>query len=469
MLVKNAKKWYKVPQNLANKLIFEDIDMKGKSPDSQQLHIFNQRLEDLLNPMHSLYKLAKRIPWERLDNELSGFYPDKGRPSNPVRLMAGLLILKQIHNLSDESIIEHWVENPYFQFFCGEVFFQWKTPTHPTDLVHFRKRIGEEGIANIFQISIELHGKKAMEKEVLVDTTVQEKNITFPTDVKLYKKIIDHCLRIAKKEDLILRQSYKRTVKKFILAQRYRKHPKNFKKAITAQRKLKTIAGRLTREIERKLNKDKIVKYSQSIEIFNQILTQQQNSKNKIYSIHEPHVYCMSKGKEHKRYEFGAKASVVVTRDSGIVIGALSFTKNRYDGHTLPFALQQTEELIGKRPEVAIVDRGYRGKKIIDGTMILTPKPPGKQATQYEKQKARKRFRRRAAIEPIIGHLKSDYRLVRNFLKGSIGDSLNLMLSAAAFNFKKWMRDIPSFLFIFYMSFSRKNSRILIPLLYKNS
>ena len=124
MLVKNAKKWYKVPQNLANKLIFEDIDMKGKSPDSQQLHIFNQRLEDLLNPMHSLYKLAKRIPWERLDNELSGFYPDKGRPSNPVRLMAGLLILKQIHNLSDESIIEHWVENPYFQFFCGEVFFQ---------------------------------------------------------------------------------------------------------------------------------------------------------------------------------------------------------------------------------------------------------------------------------------------------------------------------------------------------------
>ena len=390
---------------------FEAKNMKGNSPDPSQLHLLKQPLENLINPKHPLCTLTKRIPWQEIEHHFSGLYANTGRPAKPIRLMVSLLILKQLYNLSDESMVDRWAENPYFQFFSGETFFQWNFPCHSTDLVYFRKRIGEEGVKKIFQVSIDLHGKKAKEKEVLVDTTVQEKNITFPTDTKLYKRIIDHCVGIAKKESISLRRSYRRTTKKLMLAQRFRGHPKNRKKARAAQRKVKTIAGRLVRELERKLPAASLGNYSQEIGIFQQILDQTKNSTNKIYSIHEPQVYCISKGKDHKKYEFGSKASIVVTKKSGIIVGAVHFSKNKYDGHTLPETLTQTTEFVGRRPTVAICDRGYRGKRTIDGTAIEIPKNLGKKATTYQKQKARKGFRRRAGIEPIIGHLKSDYRL----------------------------------------------------------
>lgn len=423
--------------------------MKGKSPDPFQLSLLPQRLEDLVNPRHPLYKLSNRIPWDDIEEHFSGLYHPSGRPAKPVRLMVSLLILKQLYNLSDESIVERWVENPYYQFFSGETLFQWEFPCHSTDLVYFRKRIGKKGVEKILKVSIELHGKKAHEAEVLVDTTVQEKNITFPTDTKLYKRVIEHCISIAGKEGITLRQSYKRTIKKLMLAQRFRNHPKNRKKALAAQRKLKTIAGRLIRELERKLPATSLLTYAQEIEIYNRILSQERKSKNKIYSIHEPQVYCISKGKDHKKYEFGSKSSIVMTKNSGIIVGAVSFSKNIYDGHTLPDALKQREALVGRRAKVAICDRGYRGKRVVNGTRIEIPKKPLKRASAYEKRKARKRFRRRAGIEPIIGHLKSDFRLLRNYLKGSVGDRINLMLAAAAYNFKKLMRQLLDYLFFF--------------------
>ena len=195
--------------------------MKGTAPDPSQLHLLRQRLEDLINPKHPLCKLAKRMPWQEIEHHFSGLYATTGRPAKPIRLMVSLLVVKQLYNLSDESVVERWVENPYFQFFSGETVFQWDFPCHPTDLIYFRKRIGEEGVQKIFQVSIELHGKKAHEREVLVDTTVQEKNITFPTDTKLYKRMIAHCVDIANKERITLRQSYRRTTKKLLLAQRF--------------------------------------------------------------------------------------------------------------------------------------------------------------------------------------------------------------------------------------------------------
>jgi len=265
----------------------------------------------------------------------------------------------------------------------------------------------------------------------------------------LHKKIIEQCRKIAEAEQIDQRQSYVRVVKKLVMAQRFRNHPKNKKKAIAAARKLKTIAGRMLRELERKMSEEQKQKYEETIELFNKILRQKQNDKEKIYSIHEPEVYCISKGKEHKKYEFGSKASVVMTKRSGIIVGAYSLEKNDYDGHTLPKALDQCEELRGLRPTVAIADRGYKGSSRIGETEIVLPKPPKKATNEYEKRKARARFRRRAAIEPIIGHLKTDYRLARNFLKGIIGDSINLMLAAAAFNFKKWMRKMKNFFSIF--------------------
>lgn len=434
--------------------------MKGKSPDPNQRNLLFQYLRDLLNPRHPLYRLAEKIQWGELDKHFSHCYDHTGRPAKPVRLMVSLLILKQLYNLSDESVVERWIENPYFQFFSGDTTFHWKFPVHPTDLVYFRKRIGEEGAKKIFQISIDLHGKKAREKEVLVDTTVQEKNITFPTDTKLYNRIIHQCVKIADEEGLVLRQSYRRTTKKLMLAQRFRNHPKNYKKAKKAERKLRTIAGRLVREIERKLPFEVYEQYKGKVKIFEKVLSQKRNSKNKIYSLHEPQVYCVSKGKDHKKYEFGAKASIVLTKNSGIIVGALHIPENKYDGHTLPEVLEQTEEVIGKRPKVAICDRGYRGKSRVGDTQIVIPKPPGKRTSDYEKRKARKRFRRRAGIEPIIGHLKSDYRLARNYLKGDLGDAINLMLAASAFNFKKLMKQLLDFLSTVFDPISKRTQHL---------
>lgn len=429
--------------------------MKGTLPNQEQLQFFSQPLENFLNPNNGLYQLSHKMPWEEIDDYFSKYYSHTGRPAKSIRLMVSMLILKQVFNLSDETVVERWVENPYFQYFSGEMHFQWELPFHPTDFVLFRKRIGEEGVKKILQISIDLHGDKAKEPEVLIDTTVQEKNITFPTDTKLYRKIINQCVRIAKVEGLELRQSYQRTVKKLILAQRFRNHPKNHKKAISAQRKLKTIGGRLVRELKRKLPESVLVNYLERIEIFEKVLDQKKNSKDKIYSLHEPQVYCMSKGKEHKKFEFGSKASIVVTKDSGIIVGAVHIPENRYDAHTLPETLAQTYELVGRRPKVAICDRGYRGKSFIEDTQILYPKPPRKKDTSYQKRKARARFRRRAGIEPIIGHLKLHFRLIKNFLKGSIGDSINLMLASAAFNFKKLLRELQYFLLFLQVRLSK--------------
>jgi IS5 family transposase len=419
--------------------------MKGKSPDHRQLDMFNQRLADQLNPKHPLYLLGNAIPWDELDHEFSELYSTVGRNAHPIRLMVGLLILKQLRNLSDESVVERWVENGYYQYFCGEAFFIWKFPCHPTDLVLFRKRIGEKGVEKILQISIELHGSKAKEQELLIDSTVQEKNITFPTDTKLYERISKKCVSIAAKESLKLRQTYKRTLKKLILAQRFRNHPKNYKKARKAAQKLKTIAGRLTRELKRKLPVDTFQHYSSLFDIFDRVLDQVRNSSRKVYSLHEPDVYCIGKGKAHKKYEFGAKASIAVTKNSGIIVAAVSHPENIHDSKTLIEVISQSSELRGQCPKVAICDRGYRGQSKVGETQILIPKPSGKKATPYQRQKARKRFRKRAGIEPIIGHLKSDYRLMRNYLKGTVGDSINLMLAAAAFNFKKWMREVHLF------------------------
>lgn len=245
------------------------------------------------------------------------------------------------------------------------------------------------------------------------------------------------------------------------MAQRFRNHPKNKKKAYASARKMRTIAGRVVRELEREVSEEQKQKYEKRLEIFNKILRQKKNDKEKIYSIHEPKVYCISKGKEHKKYEFGSKASIVITKKSGIIVGAYSLEKNEYDGHTLPKALEQCEQLRGLRPTVAIADRGYKGSTRIGETEIHIPKPPKKGTSEYEKKKARARFRRRAAIEPIIGHLKTDNRLSRNFLKGVTGDVTNVMLAAAAFNFRKWMRKLKNFFGLFYKNLESHIYRFL--------
>lgn len=429
--------------------------MKGKSRNQDQFNLLQANLRYMLNPKEPLYQLADTIDWDYFEREFSGYYIDFGRPAKPIRLMVSLLILKQLYSVSDDEVVEAWTQNPYWQYFSGMDVFQWKMPCVSSDLTHFRNRIGSEGAEKIFKNSIDIHGKSAREKEVIIDSTVMEKNITFPTDVKLYCKIIERCRKIAETESIVLRQNYRRVEKKLLLAQRFRHHPKNRKKARSAERKLKTIASRLLREIERKLT-EQSDEYAEFLERATQVLLQKCGDKEKIYSLHEPDVYCISKGKDHKRYEFGTKGSIVLTKKSGIIVGALNI-HNQFDGHSLPLVLEQTERLTKRRPKVAIADRGYRGEKQVGTTEIALPKAPAKRSANYEKQKARQRFRRRAGIEPIIGHLKSDHRMLRNYLKGSVGDDVNILLAAAAFNYKKRLRQLKSI----FVSFGLKVNNCL--------
>jgi len=399
---------------------------------------FYSTFEEQLSRRHPLYILAHQINWHQFEEAFKDLYcADNGRPAKPIPLMVSLLILKHIRNLSDESVVEQWAENSYYQYFGGMPAFVAAMPCEASELVHFRKRIGEAGIELILKESIRINGNDSNDDAVSVDTTVQEKNITFPTDAKLHRKIIKQCRGIAEKEQLPVRQSYSRTLKKLGIDQRFRHHRKNKGKAKKADRKVKTIAGRLVRELERNLAPGSM--YQNKLDLFKKVLAQKRNDTNKIYSLHEPAVHCISKGKEHKKYEFGNKVSIVHTQHSGVIVGAKSFRKE-YDGHTLEAALQQVKTLTGKMPRTASVDRGYRGITQVDDTHVQIPKPfNDKKQSKYKQQKLKKSFKRRAAIEPVISHLKTDNRLSRNFYKGIFGDNINVMLSAAAFNFKRMM------------------------------
>lgn len=415
--------------------------MIGKSAIQEQRNLFQPLLKEFIDMRHELVILANEINWKELAEHFSPLYSNTGTPAKPIRMMSGLLILKQLYDLGDETVIPAWISNPYMQYFCGEAHFQWQQPCDPSDLVHFRKRIGEKGIEKIFEQSIRIHGKQGRSEELNVDTTAHEKNITYPTDTKLRRKIIDKCVAIAKKENIELRQSYKFTVKECLLKGRFAHHPKRKKQARAAQRKIKTIASRLVRELYRKLPQEKVSQYESDLELFARVLAQQKNDSNKIYSLHEPTVSCIAKGKVHKPYEFGSKASIATTQNGNIIVAAVSFQGNPHDSKTLEKTLEQHERVTGVKAKSVNVDRGYPGPKTVRGVQIIRP-DSGNHHTPYQKQKMRTRFRRRASIEPVISHMKHQYRLLVNYLKGVEGDAINLMMSAAAFNFKSRINKI---------------------------
>ena len=419
--------------------------MQNKSMPSGQVSFLLPTLAEQLDPRQPLKQLAEAIPWSEFEGAFGKFYSEEGRPAKPVRLMVGLLLLKQMFNQGDETVVAAWVQNPYWQYFCGMSEFRWQLPCDPSDLVYFRQRIGEAGVQRIFKVSAQLHGDNAREKEVVVDTTVQEKNITYPTDSKLARKIIGRCWKLADGHGVKLRRRYRKAVRHGVRAQRWRQDPRKRKLAHRALRQMKVIAGRLLRELERKLPASARQEQASNFALYRRVLKQQPADRGKIYSLHEPQVYCLSKGKEHKKYEFGSKASVVMTQTSGVIVGAVAHEQNLYDGDALAPALEQTQAITGRVPRRAIVDRGYRGRKEVNGTEVLVPGKAKAGQSKYETGKMRARFRRRAAIEPLIGHLKAQYRLARCFLKGFVGDQVNLLLAAAAWNLRKWLRTVALF------------------------
>ena len=413
--------------------------MLGKiKPDLQQ-NLFKTRLTDLINLSHPLVKLADEVSWDKMELEFQNLYSEQGRPSIPIRKIAGLLLLKEMFKESDESVVERWIENAYWQYFTGEEFFQTKQPFDPSEFVHFRKRLKEEGLEFLLSQSVALHPKAKNEKEVQVDTTVQEKNITFPTDAKLAKKVIDNCTKIAKKEGVKQRQTYKRVAKQHLRDAYFGHHPKRKQKATMARKKLRTIGKRLVRELERTLPTPLQKQYETEFSNYKKALTQERNSKDKIYSLHEPQTACIAKGKAHKAYEFGTKVCIVRGRQTGVITAITRFSGNPHDSNTLEKSLAQSERVRkyigGTRPIIAATDRGFRGKTEVNGTQILIPKNR-KESSRYKQEVARNRFRARAANEPTISHLKRNHALGLNFLKGVAGDIHNALLAGIGYNFK---------------------------------
>lgn len=416
--------------------------MLGKTPKNHQVNIFQTPLKNFINMEHELIQLADTIDWDAVEVEFKGYFAELGRPGVPIRKMVGLMLLKSLYNLSDENTVARWVENPYYQYFTGEFVFQTTAPFDPADFSTFRRRIGEECAEKLLKLSIELNADECVnETEVMVDTTVQEKNITFPTDVKLTRKVIARCLKTARKENITLSRTYTREIKKLNLQTRFMNHPKRKREGLKAKKRLQTIGKALVNDLARKMSHEQLKVNLGDLMLFSRVLTQKRTDSNKIYSLHEPDVQCIAKGKERKQYEFGNKSSIAKTK-TGIIVGTMAFKGNPFDGHTLPEQLDQIKRLSGMNVKNALVDRGYRGRKWIEDTKVEIPGTGKSTDSYYTKQKARKKFCRRAGIEPVIGHKKQDHRMQRNYLKGTLGDAINTMLAAAGYNLKHWLNKV---------------------------
>jgi IS5 family transposase len=331
--------------------------------------------------------------------------------------------------------------------------FEHRFPFDPSDFVHFRKRIGERGFEKIFVHSVRLNigegeakgsgAGKGASKAVwhLSDTTVQENATTFPTDAKLCKKVIDKCNKSAKEAGISLRRSYTRESKQMLRDSYNGEHPSRRKRAKKARKRLKTIANTMIRDMKRKMSETQLAEYGERLELYTRAANQQRNEHDKLYSLHKPFTRCISKGKAHKKYEFGNKVGIIVTGNKGkkIITAVQAFLETPYDGHTIEPLLEQMRANGMELPREIIYDRGGKGRKEIRGVKIQTPGKPKQTDSRYAKQEKRKRFRSRAGIEPIIGHLKSDFRMEQNYLWGAAGPQINALMSCAAWNFKKAM------------------------------
>ena len=439
--------------------------MIGKLPDTNQRELFRPVLKDLIDLHHPLALLADSIEWEYFEHEFAPLYSGVGTSSVPIRLMVGCLMLKHLKNLGDETLAKAWVENPYMQYFCGMRCFEHEFPFDPSDFCHFRKRIGEEGFEKIFAHSVRLHGKQEEKKGCtwhLSDTTVQENNTTFPTDAKMCKKVIDKCNDIAETSGIPLRRSYSRESKQLLREAYNSKHPKRAKRARRAKKRLKTIANAQLRDLERKMTPQQQAAFHGKIELYKRAVNQQKDDKDKVYSLHKPFTKCIAKGKAHKQYEFGNKVGIITTGDRGrkIITAVSAFLGNPFDGDTIDPLLKQMENYQFKLPREIIYDRGGRGRLEVNGVKISTPDKSKKTDSSYCKQKKRNRFRSRAGIEPIIGHLKTDFRMAQNYLHGEKGIQINALMAACAWNLKKHMELLGEKANRFFMSIF---SRYLLP------
>ncbi len=420
-----------------------------QQPKARHDDLFRARLDQIINLRHELVVLADKIDWTWLDAELAGCFSDQGRPAEPVRFMIGMFLLKHSYGLSDEQVWDRWVQDPYFQYFTGEEFFQHELRHERSGMSHWRKRIGDK-LDILLQETLRIaQATGALRKRdlarVTVDTTVQPKNVTFPTDAKLLETAIQQLGKLAKAHDVPLRQSYTRVAKRAaMMAGRYA-HAKQFKRMNRELKLLRTRLGRVIRDIRRKIGDDAELQEAFGVPLSkaSQIRSQKQRQRGwKLYSWHAPETECIGKGKARTPYEFGVKVSLTTTnkrcKGGQFILHAKALPGNPYDGHSLREVIEETEALTGREIERVYVDKGYRGH--------TAPKPlrvfkSGQKRGVHGQIK--KELRRRSAIEAVIGHCKTDGHLDRNFLKGRGGDQINAVMSAVGYNFRlilKWIR-----------------------------
>ncbi len=425
--------------------------MRPKQPEAPSDDLFRSSLEAILDPRHELIGLSALIDWGRFDDAFGTHYHDrKGRRGLPTRLMTGLHLLKHMKGLSDEETCAAWLENPYFQAFCGETHFQHRLPIDRSSMTRWRQRIGADDLEALLAetIAVAVKTKAVSQRQlerITVDTTVQTKAIAHPTDSHLILRAIEWLNRLAKRHGIGLRQSFLR------LATNARRdvarllHTGGHKQGLRWLRYMRTWLGRLTRDIRRKIAGDPALEtaFKVVLERAERILGQQPGDKNKLYALHAPEVECIGKGKARTRYEFGCKTSIATTNErckgGQFVLGTMSLPGNPYDGHTLGAQIDQVARLTGHAVKRAYADRGYRGHKVErDGLDITISHTRGITAPTI-----RREMRRRSGIEPVIGHLKEDGHLERNHLAGPEGDAINAILCAAGHNMRllaRWIR-----------------------------
>jgi IS5 family transposase len=415
--------------------------------------LFRARLDQIINMQHELVKLAHAISWRFIEERCGAVYSDgPGMPPLPTRLMAGLAILKHTFDLSDEELCARWVENPYFQYLCGEEFFCHELPFDRSSMTRWRQRMGEERIASLLQESLHVAVstgamKPSDTRRVIVDTTVQPKNVMFPTDAKLINRAREILVRLAKRVGIDLRQSYRRVGKLALIKHQRYAHAKQFKRANKALRKLKTYLGRTIRDIGRQIagEDDLQAIFLRPLHLASRVLEQNRHQRGrKVYSLHAPEVECIGKGKAHAPYEFGVKVSIATTlhRSKGgqFALHAKALPGNPYDGHTLATIIPEMEAAIGAEIERVLADAGYKGHNAPESHKFrIYTSGQKRRMTQAIKRE----MRRRAAVEPVIGHIKNEHRMGRNYLAHQQGDAINAILAAMGYNFRlllRWLR-----------------------------
>jgi IS5 family transposase len=415
--------------------------MKPRPRQDEQDDLLRPRLSAMIDMRHELAKLAALIDWDFFEREWAGFFPShRGRPATSPRLVAGLLYLQHAYRLSDDAVVARWVENPYYQHFTGETFFQHRPPIDPSCLTRWRQRIGEEGAEWLLTKTIEAGRASGTVDDdtlsrVAVDTTVMEKNIAHPTDARPYDKARRQLVALADEAGIALRQNYNRLAPQLAMQAGRYAHARQFKRMRKALKKLKGYTGRVLRDLRRQLNaipdgplRERVL---DMLVLAGRLLHQGPKSRDKIYALHEPAVDCVSKGKASKRYEFGTKVSLATTIDEGFVVGMRALPGNPYDGHTLPEALEQVEILTSQLPALAVVDRGYRGHGVAHTQVLISGIRRGLTPA------LKRQLRRRSAIEPEIGHMQTDGRLSRCPLKGTAGDAIFAVLCGCGHNIRK--------------------------------